>query len=485
MFSYSKFVHHYTKSDFPYVRPTSGEYSVRVNGEEVPVYTCRISRYPFNTVWPGHQRPFDQSVEASFVNLVSDEALRVEVFTQLQYEKVLIKPYSKNIRHTQADGAITFTLSDNGGYVLECDDHRHLLYIFNSRPIAAPRREDVTYFFEPGIHFPGKITLRSNESLYIDKDALVYGCVYAENANNIRIFGNGILDDSHEERTGNYCYEAFVNGNMKFYDCSGLKIEGVGMTNSALWCLNLFGGSDVEVNDVKIFGQWRYNTDGIDVVNCQNVYIRNSFVHSFDDTIVIKGIDRYYNIDNQNIHTENCVLWCDWGRCCEIGIETCCREYSDISFRNCDILRASAVALDVSNGDCAEIHDVVFEDIRVEYNGFDTKEVYQSTDDMKYGAEDSLNIPTLLVVRNTPWRNPLSTELWSLPPLTDKISLEGIHARNVHDITVRNIRIYYDEAIALVDGKPDIRIRVQNQEGTEPFCNIAISDIEVNGEKFL
>ena len=50
MFSASKFTHHYTKSVFKYTEPISGDYKVYVNGQEIPVYTCRISAYPFNRV---------------------------------------------------------------------------------------------------------------------------------------------------------------------------------------------------------------------------------------------------------------------------------------------------------------------------------------------------------------------------------------------------------------------------------------------------
>lgn len=485
MFSYSKFVQRDAKSFFAYERPLSQDYRVFVNGEEVPVYTCQISEYPFNAVWPGHQRSFDQSETASFVNLVSDEELKIEVISYIEHKRVLIKPYSKQITHMQEAEKICFTLKENGQFVLECDSYHHCLYIFNSRPIAAPAESDVTYYFGAGIHFPGKITLKSNESMYVDKDALVYGCVFAENAENIHIFGNGILDDSHEERTGNYCYEDYVNGNMKFYSCRNLRIEGVGMTNSAIWCMNLFGCFDVTLDAIQIFGQWRYNTDGIDIVNCQNVFVKNSFIHSFDDTITIKGIDRYYDIDNKNIHIDHCVLWCDWGKCCEIGIETACREYRSISFRNCDVLRGGCAALDISNGDCAEISDVVFEDINVEYNRFDTVEVYQSSDDMVYNAKDSIAVPTLLQLRNSPFRSQGNAEVWGLPPLTDKICLEGIKSRNIHDVTVKNIHVFYDEGVPLVNDQPDIRIHIAPEKGTDEFYNISIEDIFVNGKRYI
>ena len=97
MFSASEFTHHYTKSVFNYKEPISGDYKVYVNGQEIPVYTCRISAYPFNRVWPGFQRPVDQSEIASFVNIVSDEAINIEVVVNRPFEHILLKPYSKGI----------------------------------------------------------------------------------------------------------------------------------------------------------------------------------------------------------------------------------------------------------------------------------------------------------------------------------------------------------------------------------------------------
>jgi len=49
MFSYSKFEHaNYTKSEFKYTEVLSRDYKVKVNGTEIPVYTCRISQILLN-----------------------------------------------------------------------------------------------------------------------------------------------------------------------------------------------------------------------------------------------------------------------------------------------------------------------------------------------------------------------------------------------------------------------------------------------------
>ena len=79
MFTFSNFKHEWTKSQFTCEMPNSKDYKVYINGEEVPVYTCRISKYPFNTWWPGHQRPVNQTDLVSYVNLVADEKVKIAV----------------------------------------------------------------------------------------------------------------------------------------------------------------------------------------------------------------------------------------------------------------------------------------------------------------------------------------------------------------------------------------------------------------------
>ncbi len=483
MFTYSKFIHEYTKSIYCYKEPLSTDYTVTVNGEDVPVYTCRISKYPFNRVWPGFQRPIEQSEKVSFINLVSDEALDITVNVKFPYKKAILKPYSKNIKLTEKNNSISFTLSDNGQFVLEADGYRHCLYIFNSRPISAPNPRDVTYYFGPGVHFAGKVTLNSNESVYVDKDALVFGCIFAENAENIHIYGNGILDDTSEERVCIHCYEDFTNGNIKFYSCKKICIEGVLCRNSAIWCLNFFHCFDVLVDDIKIFGQWKYNTDGIDIVNCRDVAIKNSFIHSFDDTITIKSIDRYAETDNVNIHTENCVLWCDWGKACELGIETYCREYKNISFKNCDILRAGHIAMCVDNGEDCEMSNILFEDIRVEYNQFDTPPQYQDADDTVYKYENDISIPALLVITNKRWRTEENVKLWGVPTKRQvELDFTGIEQTGIHDVTCKNISVYYDAGMPIrKDGRYHIYISSKSEVEDVIFRNISISDVFVNG----
>ncbi len=485
MFSYSKFIHDYDKSIFKYEEPISPDYVVEVNGIEVPVYTCRISRYPLNRIWPGFQRPGNQSEVASFVNLVSDEALDIKIKVKRPFQRAMLKPYSKNVALTRSGDEISFTLQRNGQYVFEADTYHHCLYIFNSKPIAPPSPKDVTYYFGAGVHFAGKIKLTSNQSVYIDKDALVFGCVFAENAENIRIYGNGLFDDISEGRTGPSAYEEFTNGNLKFYDCKNVKIEGILCRNSAMWCCNIFHCFDVELTDIKIFGQWQYNADGVDIVNSQNITVKNSFVHSFDDTITIKGIDRYAHTNNENIFIEGCVLWCDWGKTCELGIETYCREYKNITFRDCDLLRAGNVAMCVDNGEDSEMSNILFEDIRVEFNDFDTPPQYQETDDTVYEYANEVYIPKLFVVTNQRFRTALNEQLWGLPVVgTANIDYSGIKKASIHDVACKDIYVYYDKGLPMTEGgKFKVEIEAFSSVERASFYNISVSNVRINGIK--
>lgn len=235
------------------------------------------------------------------------------------------------------------------------------------------------------------------------------------------------------------------------------------------------------LDDIKVFGQWRYNTDGIDIVNSQNITVKNSFIHSFDDTVTIKGIDRYITTDNKNILTDGCVLWCDWGKTCEIGLETACRKYENITFRNCDIIRAGNTALDIQNGDCAEVSNITFENINVEYNSFDNVPVYQASDEQEYDKYDEIFIPYLISFANIRFRAGGYLDIWGIPKDTADIDLTDIEYAGIHDISVGNITVYYDEKIPKKDNKYNVPIYIASVVDGVQFRNIKISGIKING----
>jgi len=409
--------------------------------------------------------------------------IAVEPLTKSAYKKVMVKPYSKGVEIKKAGGRVEFALKTNGGYVFELDDYHNLLYIFNNKPVVCEDPDKVTYYFGKGVHFPGKITLKSNESIYVDKDALVYGCIFAEDAENLHIYGNGIFDDSGEERFSEPCYEPFTNGNIKFYDCKNIKIEGVGFTNSAIWCVNFFHCFDVEMDGINVFGQWRYNTDGVDIMNSQRITMKNSFIHSFDDTITIKGIDRYAFESNADMLFENCVLWCDWGRTCEIGLETNCLEYKNITFRNCDILRGGSAACDIQNGDCAEVHHITFEDIRLELETFYTPPVLQETQTKTYQRVNEQDHSAAIAISNPSFRKEYAFLVG------DKASPYALQIgdkrfASVHHITAKNLQVICDENYfeKRAKGKA-VYIGIHNDIDTTEYADIIIENIVLNGKR--
>jgi len=340
----------------------SEEYQLQVNGNPVPVYVCRVSAVPFNQVWPGYQRPLDQTELAGFACWDMDGPVRIEIHSQRAVQSAVVRPTSFGIQPVIEGNRIAFSLDRPRPLVVEINGPHGALHLFANPPekdAPAPDAPGVRYF-GPGVHRPGRMELKSNEMVYLAGGAVVYGSIHANQATNIRITGRGILDVGPFERGQG-------GGAIRLSNCSDVTVEGLVMRDPDVWCCALFGCSRVTISNVKLVGLWRYNADGIDVCNSQDVVVSDSFVRAFDDALVVKGLKSAFDDRPvRNVQFRGCVIWCDWGRAIEIGAETCAPEITGITFADCDIVWTTHIAIDIQHGDRAAIRDIRFERIRVE-----------------------------------------------------------------------------------------------------------------------
>lgn len=387
------------KSDAVIVAPApQGEgfseyYTLRVGRKIVPVYACRVSAMPFNQVWPGYQRPTDQTELAGFAYWSMKGRVRIEIESQRPVESVVVRPGSLKIKPVVRGNRITFDLDRPRQVVVEVNGAHHALHLFGNPPemnVPAKDAPDVRYF-GPGVHQPGKITLKSGETLYIAPGAVVYGSINATGAKNIRIMGQGILDVSPFERGKG-------GGAVRLTDCSGVVIDGIIMRDPDVWCCSLFRCRDASINNVKLVGLWRYNADGIDICNSQDVQVRGSFVRSFDDALVIKGLKSYDDQPVRNVRFSDCTVWCDWGMALEIGAETCAPEITGVVFEDCSIMRSTSTAMDIQHGDRATIRDIRYENIYVEMDEQNLRPRLQKQRDERYDPVPGSYLPRLLSV---------------------------------------------------------------------------------------
>ncbi len=400
-------------------------YTVSLNGCPAPVAAARVSAMPFNCEWPGHQRPLDQTEIAGFVNCESNGPVEVKVAVADTVREACVRPLAENIAVSLEGSSCSFTLPGPGQYVLEPNDHHEALHLFISPEVTVPAADENTLYYGPGVHHIGLVELHSGQTVIIDAGAVVYGGFVAFDAENITFTGTGILDGSWEKRTSDtglitalsledvkktpdlFLYtellrdyiarKKVLNGCIRLYSCRNCSIEHITFRDSSTFTVVPAACENIVIDDVKLIGMWRYNSDGIDPFNSSNLVIRNSFLRNFDDCVVLKGISGYGCLPMRNILVENCVLWCDWGRALEIGAETNATEYANLLFRDCDVIHGTWLLLDIQHHNNAAIHDVVFEDIRCEYTRHQQPLKFQESADQTFEqAEGKIIQPGLL-----------------------------------------------------------------------------------------
>lgn len=103
-----------------------------------------------------------------------------------------------------------------------------------------------------------------------------------------------------------------------FTQCSNVLLDGVTFQNSPAWCLHPLMSNNITVKNVKVKNPWyAQNGDGIDVESCKNVLIENSVFDVGDDALCMKsGRDeegRKRNMPAENIIIRGCTVYAAHG----------------------------------------------------------------------------------------------------------------------------------------------------------------------------
>jgi hypothetical protein len=358
-------------------------YSVKVDGKSLPMHIAYVSAVPYNRRWPGHQRPKDQREEVNFGLFSMDGPVEIEIMPARSFETVVVRPLSLGITPAVENGIIRFTLKKPAYFTVELDGYHHALHMFadavDEYATVDKTAPDVLYF-GPGVHETDVLLLKSGQTVFVDEGAVVY-CkgIAAYNADNVRILGRGILDNSRNvekiiaeaPQDGTIAEaKAVLNDErthfIQFGNCRNILIDGVTLRDSLLYNISPDLCTGLEIRHTKLIGNWRYNSDGIDMHNCKNVHISDCFIRTYDDSFVVKSL---WGGDVEDVIFEQSTLWNDMARPMEVGVEMRCAHVRNITFRDIDVIHSLTPypIFGIHHGDRALVSDIRFENIRIEH----------------------------------------------------------------------------------------------------------------------
>lgn len=355
----------------PVGMPMSGDYTITVDGQNVPVYRGQgFDDRSFPSWLPrGDMLPYS----FAYFDFSGSAQVKVTSNAKALTSSLIVRPESKGVRPTVAGNYMTFTLNTPTNLSIEpAGKNGPLLLFANPMEVSPPTASTSTIkYFGPGLHKPGQISLTSGQTLYLAAGAVVQATVYG-NGSNISIRGRGIIDNFPTP------WKDGGGISVRCDNCTNYNVEGVIVKDGPAWSFMVLRGKGVNVRNLKIVASSKGNQDGIDLVNSQDVMITDSFIRSGDDSIALKGWDialpalRTSESDNNNITVARTTLWVDHAHGWNIGAENGLNAIRNVLFKDIDLLHYSNTgwnAITVAPADEAQLYNVIFDNIRINHEG--------------------------------------------------------------------------------------------------------------------
>lgn len=360
------------------------DYAVEVStgGEwlPVPVYAALVTRC---------RQP---CTETFFASVDLDGAMQVRVTPKNGFASAEIRPFSDGITGTVSQGALCFEVDKPCQLSVEFDgDVMHNLQLFvNEIPNETPDPNDPdVIFFEPGLHTAendSRISMRdgipilyvhSGQTVWLAGGAVVKTRLLPDRgARNVTIAGRGMLDLidwNTPEATDESIAAAFGRRifGVEAIDIAGLTVSGIVIRNATAYSICGQNLTDAKFENLKLFS-CSDCSDGIDLMSSCGVEISNCYFRCNDDDIAISGTCWFAAGSSRDWNVKNCVFMADCAHAIYIGGIGQNDELCDMRFSDIDILDNFEDspyfwgAIGINSCDGNDVHDLTFEDIRME-----------------------------------------------------------------------------------------------------------------------
>ncbi len=257
---------------------------------------------------------------------------------------------------------------------------------------ACAREGGGEVLFPIGTYLSGTVFLKDDVTLHLDPQAVLLGSkdvadyaapaagdpsdtmgglVCAEGVRNVGISGAGAIDGQGKEfphGMENYNFEAMENAEVKqsfvrpflvrIKSCENVVIKDVSLRNAACFALYLNQCRQVRVNGVRINNRVNQNTDGMDLYNCEDVFISDCHMSCGDDAIAIYQ-------SGQRIVVTNCVITSRWAAF-RIGPFST-GTLKDITVSNCVVYDTYGAAIKLQMVEGGVMENISFSDLVLDH----------------------------------------------------------------------------------------------------------------------
>ncbi len=328
----------------------------------------------------------------------------------------------------------------------------------------------------------GVITIQSNIELHLDDKAFLLGSairidygdgkasalIVANHQHHIAITGHGTIDGQGDSLLKDI-YRRLNAGTLQdtewrkpnpwhqmrptednrpklieFKDCDDIQLKNFTIKNGLCWTQNYKSCTNMVIDSMRVENVTYWNNDGIDIVDCKNVKLTNSFFNAADDGICLKSEDP--NGACENVYVANCRVRSS-ASAIKLGTGSL-GGFKKITIRNISVYDTYRSAIAIETVDGAVLEDIDIRDIVAKNTGnaivirLGHRHQKRPAGVLRrvYIGNVTVDVPAGKPDAGYPIEGPIV----SAPHNVFPSSITGIPGSRAQDITLENITINYE-----------------------------------------